>query len=365
MRIAYLAYLPLSTETGVLKKVVGQMSAWRAAGHEAALFALAPGERFVWPGAADGEVHPTWVGGLAGVYAASLRQARHVHAWRPDVIYARFGVYLPGWARLARATPMVAEINSDDVAEMRRAWPWPLYVVHRATRTRLLRRMAGFVCVTHELAGRSARFAAPQTVIANGIDLQAFTPGPAPANDPPRLVFLGNLTQRWAGFDQLVTLAKARPTWRIDLIGGITDAQRAACPAGVRAHGPLGRERFVHLLHRADVAVAPLALHAKGMDEACALKVREYLACGLPTILAFADTDFPPPEPDFLLRLPNTPTNVAEHLPAIDAFVAAWRGRRVERGAIGHLDHAFKERARLVFLSRAAVGGATDGVRGA
>ena len=40
MRIAYLTRWDVSAESGVLKKMLEQLSAWEAAGHEARLFAL-------------------------------------------------------------------------------------------------------------------------------------------------------------------------------------------------------------------------------------------------------------------------------------------------------------------------------------
>ena len=70
----------------------------------------------------------------------------------------------------------------------------------------------------------------------------------------------------------------------------------------------------------ADVAIGTLSLHTKQMEEACPLKVREYLAWGLPVIIGYKDTEFPAPDTAFLLQLPNNPTNVHDHLDQIDAL---------------------------------------------
>ena len=56
--------------------------------------------------------------------------------------------------------------------------------------------------------------------------------------------------------------------------------------------------------------------------------------------------------PNFLLRIPNTPDNVETHIDAIRDFVARWKGRRVPRRELEHLDHEHKEQQRLEFFER-------------
>ena len=87
----------------------------------------------------------------------------------------------------------------------------------------------------------------------------------------------------------------------------------------IRWHGRLPREAALRLLDRADVGLGTLALHRKGMAEASALKMREYLAVGLPVIYGNEDRDVDPLEP-WVLRLPNTESNVDDGLDEIDRF---------------------------------------------
>jgi hypothetical protein len=87
------------------------------------------------------------------------------------------------------------------------------------------------------------------------------------------------------------------------------------------------------------------------MYEACPLKVREYLALGLPVIGAYRDTDIPD-ESEYFLRLPNDAAPLAPHRETIAAWIDRWRGRRVPRAAIAHFDHLAKEKRRLGFLER-------------
>jgi hypothetical protein len=112
---------------------------------------------------------------------------------------------------------------------------------------------------------------------------------------------------------------------------------------------------YAPLLAHADVAIGTLALYRKDMGEASSLKVREYLARGIPTIVGYADTDFPE-APPFILRIPNAPDAVRTSMPDIRAFVERSLGTRVPREAVAHLDVSVKEAARLAFL-REVVGG--------
>src|SRR5581483_6100961 len=143
-------------------------------------------------------------------------------------------------------------------------------------------------------------------------------------------------------------LAEREPAWRFDLVG----AELPGVPPNVTCHGYLGEEAYRAILARADVGVGTLALHRLGMNEACPLKVRRYLAHGLPVILGHEDTDFIGADPWFLLRLPNTEENVRANLDRIRSFVERVRGRRVPRAEVEpRLGLAGKERQRLAYLA--------------
>jgi glycosyltransferase involved in cell wall biosynthesis len=115
-------------------------------------------------------------------------------------------------------------------------------------------------------------------------------------------------------------------------------------------HGELPPEQYRDVLARADVGVGTLALYREGIQEACSLKVREYLAFGLPVVLANTDTDFPSGA-EFILQLPNAPEAVSGCVERIEDFIASWRGRRVPRTAITAIDVVKKEQSRLDFFA--------------
>ena len=74
---------------------------------------------------------------------------------------------------------------------------------------------------------------------------------------------------------------------------------------------------------------------------------------GLPVVLAYEDTDLTGLDAWYLLRIPNSESNVEEHAEEIRRFLEQVRGRRVPRAEVGaRIGLHAKETARLAFLAR-------------
>lgn len=348
MRIAYLGQMAdVSRENGICKKIAAQARAWIEAGHAVRYFSLAPVTE-VWSGFAPLEAEIVARGGAGRRSFRSLKLVRRLRAWQPDLIYFRYGYHSAGLPALFRDCPTVAELNSDDLAEYPLTFGPAKLLYHRLTRRRVLRAVRGFVPVTHELAARFAGFGHASEVIGNGIALDAFAPAPLPsAAGPARLVFIGSRETPWHGMERVAELGTLFPDTVVDVIGG----DPVAAPANVRFHGELPRTRYEPLLQSATAAIGTMGLFLKRMDEACPLKVREYLALGLPVIGGYRDTDVPA-DADYFLQLPNDRAPLSPHRDRIARWLAHWRTRRVPRAAVAHLDTGVKERQRLAFLER-------------
>lgn len=350
MKIAHVVFDGVNDDNGRIRKAAGQIRAWRSRGHEVRLFAVSRSET-LWEGLADLPVEV--VEGFTK--AARLLRSRALMAkvldWQPDIAYVRWSSNFPGLGGLLKRAPCVFELNTYDVGEFKLTCPNRIqYYYHLATRGRLLRRTHGLAAVTNEIAGHFAVFGKPTAVIANGIVLSGFPEMTAPSNPEPRLVFIGAPRLAWHGVDKVLSLAGHFRRWRFDVIGPAReDLGSMGIPDNVFVHGWLGRPAYLEILARADVALGTLALHRNDMNEACPLKVREYLACGIPTIVGYKDTDFPEPVP-FLLGIPNSEDNVLTHRGEIKKFVNESIGKRVPRDRIRHMDVALKEKRRLEFM---------------
>lgn len=355
LRVASLVHGVGGRGTGVRRLILDQAVAWGQLDPdvEVGLFVRCEaGTDDAW----RGEPHVVAVRssalGIVGRFIAREILSVQLALWHPDVIYVRHSTISPSVLVLAAIFPTVLGGDLDDLDELRirsrlRYW------YARITRDRLLRRARRIVVVTNEIARQPsiARRGRRVSVLPNSIDLQDYPELQAPQNPSPRAVFLSSPGLAWAGVDKIARLASAFPSWRFDLVG--PDAGEApGAPPNVVFHGPLDRVEYLPIMAQADVAIGPLALHRKGLSEASALKVAEYLAYGIPVIISCVETAFPGGA-EFLLQLPNTEDNVDTSTEEVRAFVERWRGRRVPRGAISAIDTAVVERQRLEILRRA------------
>ncbi|MGO4108820.1 glycosyltransferase [Paenibacillus sp. YAF4_2] len=352
MKIGYLIHWNEGPESGVFKKVVNQMQEWIRLGNEVSLFLFTHRPDIKWEAAAiDGiEIVIEHYSGWRDRFAGFKRLAEAVNAWHPDVIYHRFDLYYGSLPQLLRRFPSILEINTNDLTEMRMERN-VRYYYHVLTRSRVLRAASGYVFVSGELAKERhfAKYVRDRTIIGNGIRLDEIAPVPVVSNESPRFVFIGSAGQTWHGVDAIAAIAAIRPQWQFDIIGVEAAELGANVPSNMSFHGKLTSSQYQPLMDRADIAIGTLALYRKQMHEASPLKVREYLANGLPVITAYKETDFTEAVP-FILRLPNEANNTMAGIDAIDRFVAEWRGKRVDRELIRHLDTALKEAQRVAYM---------------
>lgn len=357
MRIAYVAVLDVSEESGVLKKIITQIKTWISMDHEAYLFALSPKEK-AWEGLklSGTPYYNITHGNLLRRFFSWQRMLEIVNKWQPDIVYYRSGIYYPGFKKLSDRFPVVAEINTFDLDEYKLSFSRAKYFYHRVTRKTLFASCAGLVCVTSELADRYSCFGKPTAIIPNGIDLTNYSPLLPTNNETPRLVFLGSPGCPWHGIDKVLMLAQLCPEFIFDVIGySLNDVPaHNQLPPNIKFRGFLNTSEYVNNLSKADVAIGSLSLHVNNMNEASPLKVREYLAYGLPVVIGYKDTDFPNGA-SFLLELHNCEDNITSNVQLIKDFVCQWRGKRVPREEVLHIDVSRKEASRIAFLNQVKV----------
>lgn len=348
-RIAALVHGVGGRETGVRRLILDQAAAWArlAPDIEVGLFVRCEaGTEEAW----RDEPHVVAVQssrwGIAGRFVVRELLSIQLALWRPDVIYLRHSTVSPSMLALAAAFPTVLGGDLDDLDEMRTRAPLR-YWYARFTRDRLLRLARSIVVVTNEIARQPAlaRLGRPVSVLPNSIDVDGYPELPVPENPMPHLVFLGSPWLDWAGVDKIERMASLFPAWHFDLVGP-DPKELPRAPANVVMHGLLSRDAYLPIMAKADVAIGPLALHRKGLSEASALKVAEYVAYGIPVILGHVETAFPDGAP-FLLRLPNTEDNVETAADEVRAFVERWHGQRVPREALSSIDTGVVEARRL------------------
>ncbi|MBE0670203.1 MAG: glycosyltransferase family 4 protein [Anaerolineales bacterium] len=338
------------------KKIQSQVASWSAMGHEASLFMhtsnyepqidLIDASYFFYT--VSGKIKTEF-----NRIAAMRRMLAAIRDFQPDIIYLRYGIYVFPAHRLMDIAPVVEEINTNDLTQ-HEGLGGVYSNYNRITRGIFLRRVHGLVTVSHELkvSPAFASYRKPTQVIANGVDLETFEQLPAPENESPRLVFIGNPGYPWHGIDKLVALAELVPDIQMDIIGYDQLAGFEPLPKNISLHGYLGMDAYKAILSQADAAISSIALHRVQLEEASPLKSRECLAFGLPLIIAYADTDLNESNCDFLMKIPNREDNIQTHAQAIREFLYRIRGYRVPREKILNLDQKGKEQDRIEFFNK-------------
>ena len=105
------------------------------------------------------------------------------------------------------------------------------------------------------------------------------------SRDTPRLLFVASDFFPWHGLDLLLdSIAKSNKLFRLDIVGHVSEADKISASKDNRIflHGHLPIKEIKKLAAQADVGLSSFALDRKKMKQACTLKVREYLAMGLP-----------------------------------------------------------------------------------
>lgn len=364
MKIAYLTHEEISRPSGVTNKMNGQIMQWKEKGIQTKLFSLKSSQ-------SDSPVTESEILSVctskkfSRKYLAMARSViqldKKLSLFQPDIIYTRALLYVPNLiSTLKHAAPYVVEINSNDVAELKtfsRVGHW----YNLLTRDLFFKNAAAFVCVSQELSRIEpfAKYRKPTLVIGNGIDTQKYKsiPSTAPAEGPCRFVFIGTPGQSWHGIDKIGVLASALPKEHFTIIGltpqELEKELRFTVPSNLEAIGYLDDHASSEAIASAHIGIGTLSLYAKGLEEASALKVRQYLALGLPVILGCQDTDLSSHSEPFILELPNTPDNISAHIEEIKRFSIS--ARDIERTLIRDfaarvLDTRVKEHQRIAFF---------------
>src|SRR4051794_451922 len=195
-------------------------------------------------------------------------------ATAPDVVYAHFLVPSGLAASLASRAPLVVTAHGRDVRNI-----GELPGVKAATR-RVVRRAARVIAVSHylrrELEAKLPEARGKVDVVDSGVDLERFTPQPAP-DGPPAFLCIGSLSER----KNVLRLADA-----FERLGRGTLAFAGDGPLrprlehrnGIEVLGATDHSRIPELIARAHVVCGPSLIEPFGQA------LLEALACGRPVV---------------------------------------------------------------------------------
>jgi len=353
MTIAYLIDCDPHLNSGVMQKIEQQTQQWVLQGHTLYLISL---KTMTVYNKEKNSLFKTKASQVRFGQIGTAIDLLHNAALAPalfdkisfDLIYTRYRLYMPFINKVLKKYPVIMEINSDDLLEYR-LHSQMTSIYNRLTRDLFLKNIDAFISVSHELKQKFLYLEKPIDVIANGIDTTACPFLTYKNNKSPTLVFIGTPQQPWQGLEKIEMLARHFQEYHFYIIGTDgTDTQN------LRYLGYLSAPEANKVIARCDIGIGTLSLYQKGMNEASPLKSRQYLACGLPLIYAYQDTDIPD-DASFALQLKNREENL--DYPSIKAFIENVFARpdiakEARRFAEEVLNYEHKEKARLSFFKK-------------
>ncbi len=263
---------------------------------------------------------------------------------RPDVILLRHNVHDPlqMWF-IKRSRNVLTVHHAIEDAEFRALGGRSAGLkasLERFFGTRSLASASGLIGLTDEiLEHEQSRHRATgrhrlHSVYPNGRLMSADAPLDE-RDEIPTLAFVASEFSPWQGLEDLLNALEGQGSRvRVDVIGGLSQSQRDRCERvdGVVVHGMLGGDDLDRMMRRAWVGLAPLRADSQGLTQTCSLKVRDYLAAGVPVVSGQADV-LPDGFPFFRL--------VGTDIEAILAAAHEWRSVdrvTVREAARPHID---------------------------
>jgi glycosyltransferase involved in cell wall biosynthesis len=289
----------------------------------------------------------------------------------PDVVILRYPKLPFGWRYFLKwiRVPVVTEHHTDEVAEIigngsliRRAAAG----YERFVRKRFLNHTAGIIGVTPEIVKLVKKLnpGVPSCVISNGIDVDSI---PMQAITPFNgfeliMIFVASEFVYWQGLDRLLRgMLEYSGDVKLELrlVGVVGDEYQSLIQQlnrlprrKIYCSGAVYGDELNKYFSGVHLAIGTLGLFRKGMEQACTLKVREYIARGMPFVYGYEDTDLGA-DFEYALRLANDETPV--DIPELIAFVKSLSQkqdlpRQLRQYAESHLDWRAKQEAMIRFV---------------
>jgi hypothetical protein len=273
---------------------------------------------------------------------------RELLGFQPDIVYLRQMLWWPGLCGCLEGFQVVQEINSDIETEynLLRGFHRIKKVLYNYSQSYVAEVTAGVVSVSTELLEKYGGVESKACVIGNGYDFSFERSLSTNENIRPQLIFVGSKEQGWSGIDKLIKMAELLPEMDFHFVG----AYLSGCDSiNFQSYGFMVGGKLEKLYQKMDFGIGTLALHRKSMEEASPLKVREYVAYGLPVIAGYVDTDLE--GVPYFLNIGNYENNVYDSVDKIREFVKYWfKNGFPYKDAELRLSYKSKEKLRLQFF---------------
>lgn len=219
--------------------------------------------------------------------------------------------------RKADNCKIIIEYNSLLPTEFKMLGDYPYFILDTLFGTLFRKKIDGIIGVTDEITEHEVTRAGypfkPHITIGNGLDVNNFPVRYQNnlSDNNLDLLCVANVSH-WHGLDRVIkglATYKGRIVVRLHIVGEgkkIESLKELVIHHGVNHlvifHGYLVGKKLDGMFDQCHVAVGSLGIHRLGIMQASVLKVREYIARGIPVIYSGIDKDFPNDYP-YILRI--------------------------------------------------------------
>lgn len=167
---------------------------------------------------------------------------------------------------------------------------------------RIISNAVGIIGMTPEIINYElSRLRSPKPAYChpNGVDLRHYKVIPDLRKGVPKLLLVASIPAPWHGVDLLIDeLSRADEKFELHLVGNFSkhfekQYEKEREDSRIIYHGFRENDYIEALAAKCDVGLSCFALFRKNMREACPLKVRQYLAMGLPVYSGHIDSGLP------------------------------------------------------------------------
>jgi glycosyltransferase involved in cell wall biosynthesis len=316
MDIAYVTVVDLASKSGAVDHVIGISQGLAELGNTVHLIAATSSRDFSPISTTNLIYHPVPIAGFSPPRAVAkvAQHALNVIKKRDvDIVYLRtFPIDYILFTRhlIQMKVPYVCELNTITDAEYRAKGHTLRGMVYRFFEGRTLARSLGWLPVTQEIrmwAERISRMCKPFIIAGNGVAIDTVTVKRSRKEvrqmlgvpDSITVLVMAGFSRPWHGVDRALALLAELPEFvELWLIGAQYDTDRKyvetmaskyGVGGSVRVFPSLSKSNTADMVAAAEVGIGSLALDRNRMAEAQPLKVRFYLALGLPVLINYRD----------------------------------------------------------------------------
>ncbi|SFV60157.1 Glycosyltransferase [hydrothermal vent metagenome] len=189
------------------------------------------------------------------------------------------------------------------------------------------KQILGYIGVTKEIASYENiinKTSLPELLYPNGIDTQKISLIEDEREEHLNIVFMSGSFNPWHGLDLLLNAIEKdkeliiKNKLTIHLIGKLNKEQLHEIDKinqnnnFIIVHGHLNLEQYQNILKKCDFGIGSLAMFRERLNEGATLKVREYLASGIPVYSGHKDTALPEDFPFYFYDPTVNITNMIE-----------------------------------------------------